>query len=121
MLAANSSRKMRNLVAATTLTDTEEIWPVERIATKLVALWGEAASWIRDSRPACMKIMCSGWMRARPGLNSGWKPRLGIETALEWTVSWYRAWKRGDDLAELSGKQIAQYERLARCDKDEQS
>ena len=37
----NSSRKMRNLVAATTSDRaTEEIWPVERIATKLVDFVG---------------------------------------------------------------------------------
>lgn len=101
--------------------NTEEIWPVERIATKLVALWGEAASWIRDSQTSMHEDHVLRLDASKARLELGWKPRLGIETALEWTVSWYRAWKRGDDLAELSGKQIAQYERLARCDKDEQS
>jgi CDP-glucose 4,6-dehydratase len=101
--------------------NTEEIWPVERIATKLVALWGEAVSWSRDLQTSIHEDHVLRLDASKARLELGWKPRLGIEAALEWTVAWYRAWKSGDDLAELSGKQIAQYERLARCDKDQQS
>jgi CDP-glucose 4,6-dehydratase len=100
--------------------NTDEIWPVERIATKLVALWGEAASWSPDSQTSMHEDHVLRLDASKARLELGWKPRLEIQAALEWTASWYRAWKNGDDLVELSGNQIAQYERLARCDKDEQ-
>jgi CDP-glucose 4,6-dehydratase len=44
----------------------------------------------------------------------GWKPRLGIEAALEWTTEWYRAWNHGDNMAKFTEKQIAEYEERLR-------
>jgi CDP-glucose 4,6-dehydratase len=42
----------------------------------------------------------------------GWKPRLRMEAALEWTMAWYRAWNQGENMAEFTRKQILEYERL---------
>lgn len=90
----------------------EDIWPVERIADKLVQMWGDGASWIRDSVPGVHEdhVLRLDASKARADL--GWQPRLKIETALEWTAAWYRAWIQGKDMAELTGKQIVQYELL---------
>jgi CDP-glucose 4,6-dehydratase len=41
----------------------------------------------------------------------GWKPRLGIELALEWTVKWYRACNGDEDMQSFTLKQIAEYEK----------
>jgi CDP-glucose 4,6-dehydratase len=90
----------------------EEIWPVERIATKLVQMWGEGASWTRDSGPTVHEdhVLRLDASKARTEL--GWKPRLEIEAALSWTLAWYRAWREDDNLAEFTRKQIADYEQL---------
>jgi CDP-glucose 4,6-dehydratase len=45
----------------------------------------------------------------------GWEPRLNIESALEWTLDWYRAWYGHKNIAEFTAKQIAEYERLCDC------
>jgi CDP-glucose 4,6-dehydratase len=42
----------------------------------------------------------------------GWRPRLTLETALAWTVAWYRAWQDEADLLEKTNRQIAAYEGL---------
>jgi len=42
--------------------------------------------------------------RARQRL--GWRPRWGLEEALRRTSEWHRAWKEGQDLAEVSLRQI---------------
>ena len=48
----------------------EDIWPVERIATKLVQMWGDGASWIRNSVPGVHEDQIVGWMPARRVSNS---------------------------------------------------
>ena len=93
----------------------EDIWPVERIATKLVNMWGKGASWIRDSVPNVHEdhILRLDASKARAEL--GWQPKLKIETALEWTIAWYQAWNRGGDMTQFNVKQIAEYEQLVAC------
>lgn len=43
----------------------------------------------------------------------GWRPRLGLEQALAWTVEWYRAHADGRDLAALTRAQIGRYMEVA--------
>jgi len=90
----------------------EGIWPVDRIAKKLVDMWGEGASWIRDSAPSVHEdhVLTLDASKARAEL--GWTPRLGIGAALEWTLKWYRACNRGENMAEFTLEQIAEYENL---------
>ena len=89
----------------------EEIWPVERIANKLVNQWGEGASWVLDSNPMTHEDHVLRLDASKARIELGWKPQLAVEAALEWTVAWYRAWKSRDDLAEFTRKQIAEYEK----------
>jgi CDP-glucose 4,6-dehydratase len=90
----------------------QDIWTVERMATKLVQMWGSGASWVRDSAPSPHEdhVLRLDVSKARSEL--GWKPRLKTEAALEWTMAWYRAWNQGDNMAEFTGTQIIQYEAL---------
>jgi CDP-glucose 4,6-dehydratase len=90
----------------------EVVWPVERIATKLVQSWGNGASWIRDSIPSVHEDHILRLDASKARVELGWQPRLRIEAALEWTIAWYRAWKRGDDMAEFTGNQISAYEKM---------
>lgn len=39
----------------------------------------------------------------------GWRDRLPGETAIHWTADWYRAWQSGDDMAQVTSRQIAAY------------
>jgi CDP-glucose 4,6-dehydratase len=47
---------------------------------------------------------------ARSALN--WRPRLDLDSALQWTVAWYEAARRGDDMRRFSVRQIVHYETL---------
>ena len=88
----------------------EDIWPVERIATKLVHMWGNGASWVRDPVASVHEdhILRLDASKARAELD--WQPKLKIETALEWTTAWYQAWKLGENMAEFTRKQIEEYQ-----------
>ena len=89
-----------------------DAWSVERIATTLVNLWGNGASWISDMNPSVHEAHYLRLDSSRARVELGWQPQLGIESALEWTVSWYRAWHSGGDLRRITQDQIAAYEKL---------
>jgi CDP-glucose 4,6-dehydratase len=83
-------------------------WVVERMAKA----WGSGAKWEIDAEPGVheagyLKLDAS---RARGEL--GWKPKLDLETTLEWVVDWYKAWQSGEEMQSFTLRQIAKYERL---------
>jgi CDP-glucose 4,6-dehydratase len=90
----------------------EDVWPVERIATKFVNMWGNRASWIRDSIASVHEDHALRLDSSKARAELGWKPQLRIETTLEWTMEWYRAWIQGQNVREFTGKQIREYEKL---------
>lgn len=91
----------------------EAPWPVESIATKLASMWGEGASWIFDPIAGVHEEHCLMLDVRKAFSELGWKPRLSIEEALEWTLDWYRTWSGGGHMASETRKQIVQYEKLS--------
>ncbi|MGC2476939.1 MAG: CDP-glucose 4,6-dehydratase [Candidatus Sulfotelmatobacter sp.] len=91
----------------------EDIWPVGRIAARAVQIWGDAASWTRDSCPTVHEDHVLRLDASKSRAELGWKPRLKIEAALQWTMAWYRAWNDGENVTEVSKRQIAEYENLS--------
>ncbi len=88
----------------------EDIWPVERIATKLVQMWGNGASWIRDSVPSVHEDHILRLDASRARIDLGWQPRLRSEP--RWSGRWRGTGlgsKRGN-MAEFTRKQIKEYE-----------
>src|ERR1700688_2517828 len=61
----------------------DDVWPVERIANKMVGMWGDGASWIRDSVPSVHEDQVLRLDASKARVELGWKPRLRIEAALE--------------------------------------
>jgi CDP-glucose 4,6-dehydratase len=87
-------------------------WSVERIADRMVVLWGEGASWVQGTEPGVHEAGMLRLDASKARAELGWKPRLGMEEALDWTVRWYRAW---NDRAEMQGetlRQIVDYEAI---------
>lgn len=90
----------------------DDAWPVGRIATKMVDVWGDGAKWVQDGDPGpheagYLKLDAS---KARTEL--GWRPSLRIGTTLEWLVDWYKQWQAGADMHKLTLEQISMYENL---------
>lgn len=90
----------------------DDAWPVERIATKLADMWGDGASWKRDADEGVHEAHFLRLDASKAQTELEWNPRLRIEAALEWTVGWYRAWHKGEDMARFSAKQIVEYEKV---------
>lgn len=88
-------------------------WPVKRIADKLVSMWGPGASWVHDNTPSVHEAHYLMLDSSKARAELSWRPRLNLESALEWTVNWYRKWQAGDNLAAETRAQITRYEQLA--------
>jgi CDP-glucose 4,6-dehydratase len=92
--------------------DSEDSWPVERVATKIANAWGDGASWVQDTAPSVHE---AGYLRldaSKARAELGWRPRLEIEAALDWTMDWYRSCELGEDMAQVTRSQIARFEGL---------
>lgn len=90
----------------------EDSRPVRWIADYLCAHWGATASWRQDdkSQPheaGSLRLDCS---KARNKL--GWRPRLDLAQALDWTIEWYRACEAGDDMRAMTEGHIDRYQRI---------
>jgi CDP-glucose 4,6-dehydratase len=86
--------------------------PVEWIAEKMTAFWGDSAQWVLDPDPGVHE---AGYLKldaSRARADLAWTPHLRLETALEWLVQWYRAWQVSADMHAFTLEQIAAYESL---------
>ncbi len=92
----------------------EDMKPVSWIVEYLVKLWGEGARWRVDEgnhphEAHYLKLDCS---KARTLL--GWKPRLSLSTALEWTCEFYKRYHNRDNVHSIINDQISCYEDMVK-------
>ncbi len=87
----------------------EDAVPVSMIADRLVARWGNGARWQRDPsvQPYEARLLEVDSSRARATL--GWAPRWHLDTALDRTVDWYRAFHTGRDMQAITLDQIEEH------------
>ena len=85
-----------------------DVHPVGTVVERVIAGWGGGECRITpttEKHEAKLLTLDSG--RARAEL--GWRPRLAFAEAVAWTVDWYRAFARGDDLSAFTLRQIEDY------------
>lgn len=90
----------------------EDTKSVSWIAERLVDLWGNGSRWERDSaehphEATSLKLDCS---KAKKRL--AWRPLMDLTTALEKVVEWYRCYESGNNMREITLKQINEYAQL---------
>lgn len=93
--------------------DESDAVTVEKVVASVVRLWGTPAGWLADAgeHPHEAHFLRLDSAKARGKL--GWRPRLKLATALEWTVDWYRRQARGEDARALTLAQVDRYMGLA--------
>ena len=89
--------------------DEKDAVPVETLVASIVRMWGPPAQWTIDraEHPHEAHFLRLDSSKARSRL--GWKPRLPLASAIEWTVDWYKRQSRGDDARALTLGQIDRY------------
>ncbi len=87
-----------------------DIQPVRQVIDGLVERWGEGANWRHEKAAQVAEAGLLTLNAIRAVETIGWRPRLDLHEALDWTVAWYRAAAAGDDMRAHSLDQIARFE-----------
>lgn len=91
-----------------------DAWPVSRVADAAAACWGDGAAWTRTEDAGVHEAGFLMLDASKAQRELGWMPLLTLETALQWLVTWYRAHGAGEDMREVTTRQITSYETLLR-------
>jgi len=86
--------------------------PVQTIADSLVEKWGDGAAWTRDNEGGVHEAQLLKLDSSKARTRLSWKPKLGVEEALDWIVKWHRAHAADKDMREFTLRQIEQYQAL---------
>ncbi len=84
--------------------------PVITVAETLCRIWGEGMKPVVQEDPNAVHeagLLALDHTKAR--VEMGWQPRWNLETTLERTVEWHRAWLAGKDMQQVSLAQIQEY------------
>lgn len=87
----------------------EDAKPVEWILNKMIATWGDGASWEldTDAHPHEANFLKLDISKAHARLR--WSPTWSLEYTLAKIVAWHRAWLAGEDMNAYSLKEIEDY------------
>ena len=91
----------------------DDAWPVGQLADGLAERWGEGAAWRADEGTHPSEAAQLTLDSSRAGETLGWRPRLALDAALDWTVAWHRAHAAGADMRAHGLADIARYRELA--------
>jgi CDP-glucose 4,6-dehydratase len=84
---------------------------VDEVAQRMARLWGGTALVERGDDPGRHEARLLRLDSTQARAELGWKPGWSLQRALEQTVAWHQAWRRGDDVRSVSQDQIAEYAR----------
>jgi CDP-glucose 4,6-dehydratase len=87
----------------------EDAKPVAWVVQRTLQLLGRQQEWLEQpdgTMPESATLMLDS-SKARSRL--GWRPRLGVDAALEWTAEWHRACDGGADPRTITLDQIKRY------------
>ena len=87
----------------------EDQCSVGEVATKVAGLWGGGARWEHAGAAGAAESPFLMLDAQRAQTRLGWRPRLGLDAALAWTVAWYRDARAGKPAAALCEDQIRRY------------
>ena len=87
---------------------------VAEMADLAASMWGKGAAWnnVGGDHPHEAGLLALDATRARTELN--WHDRLDFESAVSWTVDWYKSVSLGEQPLELTQRQITDFEQMVR-------
>jgi CDP-glucose 4,6-dehydratase len=92
--------------------ESDDAKPVAWILKRALSLFGGQETWVEQPDPLLPEAAMLRLDSSKAHERLKWRSRLDIETALEWTVDWYRAWQGGVDVRASSLEQIRNYAQL---------
>lgn len=90
----------------------DDVWPVRRVVERLARSWGDGIGWTADNAETVHEAQALTLDATRATRSLGWRPRLRLDDALDWTASWYRAHGDGRDMRACSLEQLDRYKEI---------
>jgi CDP-glucose 4,6-dehydratase len=87
--------------------------PVEWIVNQLVNHWGGGARWELSAGEHPHEAYYLKLDASKAHARLGWQPRTDLTAALRWIVDWYKAHGSGQDMRDISRRQIDRFLNLA--------
>jgi CDP-glucose 4,6-dehydratase len=84
----------------------------ERLVEKFTKMMGRGAYVVRRDESGKHETGVLRLDASKAKRELGWKPVLGIDETLQWTLEWYKSFYRGDDVAGITDAQIGRYMEL---------
>ncbi len=88
----------------------QEVIPVRNIVEQMLKKWNSQVKWLDVSdkdTPHETNYLKLDIAKAMGKLH--WQPKLTLSNALDLTVEWYKVWHKGENMRELTLKQIKDY------------
>ncbi len=85
---------------------------VSAVVEQFSARFGGQPGWVRDGGEHPPEAAALTLSSALAGESLGWRPRLDLTHALQWTADWYGAHRAGENMMNYSREQLDQYRRL---------
>jgi CDP-glucose 4,6-dehydratase len=93
--------------------DPGESCSVAELVERVTDAFGGKPGWTRDEEASAAPETTTLRLDAsRAKAELGWSPALGLDDAIGWTVAWHSAHVRGEDMREVTTRQLAYYEQL---------
>lgn len=87
----------------------QDAQPVSWLVDRLVQRWGDGASWRLDKEPQLHEANYLKLDISKARARLGWAPRWSLDETLSHIVDWYRAFYRGENMHDLTIRQIDAY------------
>ena len=88
---------------------TAEEMSVSHVASRFAVHWGNGAKWIASDQAAFPETGALRLDSTKALRRLGWKPKLDLETSIDWTARWYKGYERGEDLRQICEQQAKEY------------
>jgi CDP-glucose 4,6-dehydratase len=90
-----------------------DLRPVSWVLEKIVELWGPGVRWESSKCGVLHEAQFLSLDCSKAKLRLGWQPKLRLEEALNWTVSWYKDYQSDPALAlKATESQIINYQKV---------
>jgi CDP-glucose 4,6-dehydratase len=86
---------------------------VADVIESVCSLWGDGARWHPVNAASVHEATLLRLDASKAQSQIGWRPRLALSAALEWTVAWYTAFRDGADMRDVSLRQLRRYTELS--------
>jgi len=94
--------------------DDSDTKPVSWVADTVCNLWGHGARWRPSGGESLREAKLLTLDCAKASKRLGWRARLSLDTALEWTVQWHKAYIKGENPLRVMNEQMGKYQELGR-------